>query len=114
MDEPGYFTEGNFMTYDNGVRDFIAETAAGFKGGRLALFHRHLLGAAYQLAAFQHAAAVARCRLRAPYGFPSLACLVAAPSTFACSCRAAVSLLVCNLHVKVYVYICCICISGGL
>ena len=48
------------MTYENGVRDYIAETEAGYKGGRKAYFHKHMLAAAYQLAAFQHAAAIAR------------------------------------------------------
>ena len=60
IDEPEYFSEGNFMTYENGVRDYIAETEAGYKGGHMAYFHKHMLAAAYQLAAFQHAAAIAR------------------------------------------------------
>ena len=60
MDEPDYFTAGNFMTYDNNVKGFIDGMEKGFKGGRMANFHKHMLGAAYQMAAFQHAAAIAR------------------------------------------------------
>ena len=58
VDEPEYFTDGNFMSYDNGVRAFIAAAEQGFRN--MASFHKHMLGAAYQMAAFQHAAAIAR------------------------------------------------------
>lgn len=58
MGEPQYISEGNFMTYENGVRSFIAKTEAGYKGDRMAYFHKHRLAAAYQIAAFQHAAAI--------------------------------------------------------
>lgn len=61
MDEPEYFSVGNSMTYENGVREFIDTTEAGYKGGRMAFFHKHMLAAAYQMSAFQHAAAIARC-----------------------------------------------------
>lgn len=69
MDEPEYFTEGSFMTYENGVREYITEAEARFnalghksqKALGMAFFHKHMLAAAYQLAAFQHAAAIARC-----------------------------------------------------
>ena len=58
MDEPDYFTAGNFMSYDNGVSAYIAAAEKGFRN--MANFHKHMLGAAYQMAAFQHAAAIAR------------------------------------------------------
>ena len=58
VDEPAYYSDGNFMSYDNGVHAFIAAAEKGFRN--MANFHKHMLGAAYQMAAFQHAAAIAR------------------------------------------------------
>ncbi len=51
------------MSYDNGVRESISRTAAGYKNGLMTRFHQHQLAASYQLAAFQHALAIARCCL---------------------------------------------------
>lgn len=51
------------MSYANGVRGFIARTAAGYKRGYMTRFHQHQLAAAYQLAALQHALAIATCNL---------------------------------------------------
>lgn len=65
LDEPAYYSEGNFMTYDNDVGAFLSRTQRRYRGGKMANFHKHLLGAAYQLAALQHALAIARCGLRA-------------------------------------------------
>jgi hypothetical protein len=61
QDPPAYYSEGNFMSYGNGVRDFIDRTQAGYRHGTMTRFHQHQLAAAYQLAAFQHALAIARC-----------------------------------------------------
>ena len=43
------------------MRAFIDRTAAGYKGGHMVPFHKHQLAAGYQLAALQHALAIARC-----------------------------------------------------
>lgn len=51
------------MSYDNGVRESISRTAAGYKNRFMTRFHKHQLAASYQLAAFQHALAIARCCL---------------------------------------------------
>ena len=61
MDEPEYFSEGSFMTYDNGVRKFITDLEATFTDGHMADFHKHMVAAAYQMTAFQHASAIAEC-----------------------------------------------------
>ena len=60
MDEPAYFSEGNFMTYGNDVAGYLSRTQRRYRGGKMANFHKHMLGAAYQLAALQHALAIAR------------------------------------------------------
>lgn len=60
QDPPDYYSEGNFMSYGNGVRAFVDRTAAGYKRGVMMRFHQHQLAASYQLAAFQHALAIAR------------------------------------------------------
>ena len=48
------------MSYGNGVRAFIDRTQAGYRHNSMTRFHQHQLAAAYQLAAFQHALAIAR------------------------------------------------------
>lgn len=46
-----------FMTYDNNVREFIQE--AEQSEGPMVLLKKHLLGAAYQIAALRDALAIA-------------------------------------------------------
>lgn len=62
-DKPEHYSKGNFMTYDNDVRAFISRTERHYRNGTMANFHKHFLGAAYQLAALQHALAIARCEV---------------------------------------------------
>ena len=52
------------MTYNNDVAGFLSRTQRHYRGGKMANFHKHILGAAYQLAALQHALAIARCEAR--------------------------------------------------
>lgn len=54
---------GNFLAYENTVEPFIAEYAKGYrvrKGRNMTDLHKHLVGAAYQLASFRDAVAIAR------------------------------------------------------
>ena len=54
---------GNFLAYDNTVGGFVsayAEAYARRKGRPMTEMHKHLLGAAYQLAAFRDALAMSR------------------------------------------------------
>ena len=60
QDPPEYYSEGNFMSYSNGVRAYIDRAEDGYKRRFMTRFHQHQLAAAYQLAAFQHALAIAR------------------------------------------------------
>lgn len=60
QDPPAYYSEGNFMSYSNGVRAYIDRAEDGYKRRTMTRFHQHQLAAAYQLAAFQHALAIAR------------------------------------------------------
>lgn len=60
QDPPAYYSEGNFMSYSNGVRAYIDRAEDGYKHRTMTRFHQHQLAAVYQLAAFQHALAIAR------------------------------------------------------
>jgi hypothetical protein len=60
QDPLAYYSEGNFMSYSNGVRAYINRAQDGYKRRSMTRFHQHQLAAAYQLAAFQHALAIAR------------------------------------------------------
>ena len=54
---------GNFLAYENTVEAFIADYGVGYlsrKGRAMTEMHKHLLGAAFQLAAFRDALAIAR------------------------------------------------------
>ena len=54
---------GRYLAYDNSVGSFVARYAEAYarrKGRAMTEMHKHLLGAAYQLATFRDALAVSR------------------------------------------------------
>ncbi len=54
---------GRYLAYDNSVGGFVADYAEAYarrKGRAMTEMHKHLLGAAYQLATFQDALAMSR------------------------------------------------------
>jgi hypothetical protein len=59
LDPVKYYTsEGGFLTYENTVADFIPQLEQ--EQGPMVLLHKHLLAAAYQIAALRDAYAIAR------------------------------------------------------
>lgn len=60
LDKSDHYSKGNFMTYNNDVKNFIGRTERRYRNGTMANFHKHFFGAAYQLATLQHALAIAR------------------------------------------------------
>ena len=78
-----------FLAYDNGVAAAVAAAAAAHqrqKGRPMAALHRHFVAAAYQLAAFQDAWALARCAANITVGQPS--CRASCKPALSCNCNA--------------------------
>lgn len=60
LDGPEYYSQGDYMAYNNGVKEFVAQQVALRQGRKTSLMWQHLIGAAFQLAAFRDAVAIAR------------------------------------------------------